>query len=90
MTTYTWADTIEAGGSLTLATGLVLGTDIDTCAGGGLGAIMVVCLPTADVKANADLEMGFGMGTLISDKGDTRANEFSITWSYTTSDNPAT
>ena len=87
---YTWADTIEAGGSLNLSTGLVLGTDIDTCAGGGFGAMVLVCLPTADVKANAALEMGFGMGTLISDKGDTRSNELSITWSYTTSDNPAT
>jgi hypothetical protein len=90
MTTYTWRDTIEAGGSLNLATGLAIGTDVDTCAGGGLGAIVVVCLPTADAKANAAVEMGFGMGTLISDEGDTRSNEFSITWSYTTSDNPAT
>ena len=90
MTTYTWADTIEAGGSLNLATAVVGGTDIDTCAGGGVGAIVLLCSQTADATTSAALETGFGMGTLISDKGDTRSNEFSITWSYTTSDNPAT
>lgn len=90
MTMYTWADQIEAGGSLSASLGVDVEIGTDTCIGGGFGAIVIACLPVADVEANADLDMSFGMNTLISDLGDTRSNEFSITWSYTTSDNPAT
>ena len=90
MTMYTYADTIEAGGSLALSAGLAVGTDVDSCIGGGFGVMVLACLPTADAQGDVDLSMNFGMGSLLKDSGDTKSNEFSITWSYTTSDNPAT
>jgi hypothetical protein len=65
MTMYTYSDTIEAGGTLALSTGLAVGTDVDTCVGGGFGAMVLACLPTADAKADVELSMNFGMGTLL-------------------------
>lgn len=90
MTIYTQSDQIEAGGSLGLAIGPVADADVKTCAGVAFGAALLVCVPTAKVELNVELQTKFGMNTLLSDKETTRSNEFSVTWSYTTSDNPAT
>ena len=87
---YSYADTIEAGGSLSAYAGMDVEVDMDSCVGGGFGVIAIVCTPVADVKANVGLNMKFGMNTLIGDSRDTKSNQFEITWSYTTSDNPAT
>jgi len=90
MTMYSYADTIEAGGSLSAYAGMDVEVDMDSCVGGGFGVIAIVCGSVADAKANVGLNMKFGMNTLIGDNGDTKSNQFEITWSYTTSDNPAT
>ena len=85
---YSWSDKIKAKGGLGLKVALEVKPDTDLCTGGGLGAIVLVCkaVVSGDNKWAVDGKMD--LHTDLSNTGGAEENKFSITWSYTTSDDP--
>jgi len=79
---------LHADGNTNFDAGVKVDIDAKMCAGGGLGAIILNCLPLVrnDMAATAGYQAS--MNTDLVNEGDDLSNEFSITWSYTTSDDP--
>jgi len=72
-----------------LDAGLEVEADPELCSGGGMGAIVMACIPILRNEVSASFAATGDMNTDILNEGGAFSNEFSITWSYTTSDNPA-
>lgn len=79
---------LHADGHMDFNAGLKVNIDSKMCAGGGLGAIILNCLPLVRNDMQASAEFQAAMNTDLVNEGDDLSNEFSITWSYTTSDDP--
>jgi len=85
---YTWSDKIKAQGGLGLNVALEVAPETDLCTGGGLGAIVLACLPTIRGDNKWAVDSNLDLHTDLSNTGGEEENTFSITWSYTTSDDP--
>jgi len=85
---YSYSDKIKGEGGLGLNVAMEVEPDAELSTGGGLGAIVLACIPTIrgdnewGSDANADLKAD------LRNSGGEEENTFSITWSYTTSDDP--
>ena len=62
--------------------------DIDLCTGGGMGAIVLVCNSLLSGDNHWAVDSNMDLHTDLSNTGGEEENQFSITWSYTTSDDP--
>lgn len=72
--------------------GLQVAMEVDPdnklCTGGGLGAIVLACLPSITGENKWAVDNNLDLHTDLSNTGTTDENSFSISWSYTTSDDP--
>lgn len=85
---YTWSDKIKAQGGLGLNVAMEVNPESDLCTGGGIGAIVMACLPTIRGDNKWAVDSNLDVHTDLSNTGGEEENTFSITWSYTTSDDP--
>jgi len=85
---YTWSDKVQAQGGLGLNVAMEVAPESDLCTGGGLGAIVLACIPTIRGDNKWAVDSNLDMHTDLSNTGGEEENQFSITWSYTTSDDP--
>ena len=85
---YTYSDKIQAQGGLGLNVAMEVTPESDVCTGGGLGAIVLACLQAAQASNKWAVDSNLDLHTDLSNTGGSEENTFSITWSYTTSDDP--
>ena len=85
---YSWSDKIQGQGALGLNVAMEVEPEADLCTGGGLGAIVLACIPTIRGDNKWAVDGNMDLHTDLSNTGGEEENQFSITWSYTTSDDP--
>ena len=85
---YTWSDKIQAQGGASLNVAMKVKPDVEQCTGGGVGAIVLVCQSLVGGDNEWAVDGSLDMHTDLSNTGGEEENQFSITWSYTTSDDP--
>ena len=86
---YSWSDKISAQGGLGLNVAMEVKPQANLCTGGGLGVLALVCIQTISGDNKWAVDSNLDLHTDLSNTGGEEENTFSITWSYTTSDDPS-
>jgi len=85
---YSYSDKVKGEGGLGLNVAMAVEPKADLCTGGGLGAIVLACIPTIRGDNKWGYDGNLDLHTDLRNTGGEEENTFSITWSYTTSDDP--
>ena len=86
---YKSHDSTQYKGDIKIKTAVTASPDLETCAGGGLGAIVIACKMAVAGLGKLNMDTQKIIESTGVDADNQLQNSFSISWSYTTSSDPA-